>query len=141
MELSNIVKKSKAIIVDIDGVVLHYPYWQNVEDFYQHLDKCVAVDWMVHLINCIHIQGIKIIFLTARDQKCQIMTNIQLKQLFDFKYELYMRIQGDLRQDYEIKQDYIPRLQKKYNILFAIDDNERNCEMFKQNKIPALHIK
>lgn len=141
MELSNIVKKHRAIIVDIDGVILQCPYWQDMEDFYKNLDQCVAVDWAVYLVNYIQQQGIKIIFLTARDEKCKIQTNIQLRQLFDFKYDLYMRKRGDLRIDWEIKQDYLKEIQEKYNVLFSIDDNASNCEMYRRNNIPSLQVR
>ena len=129
-----------SIICDIDGVILETPRWYEMDDFYQNLDQCVPNDWAVSLINGLHKQHIKIIFLTARDEKCRSYTKYQLEQLFDFNIHLYMRTRGDEREDYIVKAEHIERLLKKENILFAIDDNYQNCLMFNQYKIPAFHV-
>ena len=129
-----------SIICDIDGVILETPRWYEMDDFYQNLDQCVPNDWAVSLINGLHNQHIKIIFLTARDEKCRSYTKYQLEQLFDFNIHLYMRTRGDEREDYIVKAEYVERLLKKENILFAIDDNYQNCLMFNQYKIPAFHV-
>ena len=129
-----------SIICDIDGVILETPRWYEMDDFYQNLDQCVPNDWAVSLINGLHNQHIKIIFLTARDEKCRSYTKYQLEQLFDFNIHLYMRTRGDEREDYIVKAEYVERLLKKENILFAIDDNYQNCLMFNQYKIPAFYV-
>lgn len=129
-----------SIICDIDGVILTCLNWQDMEDFYQNMDSCVPVDWAVHLINGLHQQGIKIIFLTARDSKCRSYTKFQLEQLFDFPINLYMRLHGDTRDDYIIKAEYIQEFIKNENILFCIDDNLQNCEMYKSFGLTALHV-
>ena len=129
-----------SIICDIDGVILETPRWYEMDDFYQNLDQCVPNDWAVSLINGLHNQHIKIIFLTARDEKCRSYTKYQLEQLFDFNIHLYMRTRGDEREDYIVKAEHVERLLKKENILFAIDDNYQNCLMFNQYKIPAFHV-
>lgn len=129
-----------SIICDIDGVILETPRWYEMDDFYQNLDQCVPNDWAVSLINGLHNQHIKIIFLTARDEKCRSYTKYQLEQLFDFNIHLYMRTRGDEREDYIVKAEHVERLLKRENILFAIDDNYQNCLMFNQYKIPAFHV-
>ena len=129
-----------SIICDIDGVILETPRWYEMDDFYQNLDQCVPNDWAVSLINGLHNQHIKIIFLIARDEKCRSYTKYQLEQLFDFNIHLYMRTRGDEREDYIVKAEHVERLLKKENILFAIDDNYQNCLMFNQYKIPAFHV-
>lgn len=129
-----------SIICDIDGVILETPRWYEMDDFYQNLDQCVPNDWAVSLINGLHNQHIKIIFLTARDEKCRSYTKYQLEQLFDFNIHLYMRTRGDEREDYIVKAEHVERLLKKENILFAIDDNYQNCLMFNQYKIPSFHV-
>ena len=129
-----------SIICDIDGVILETPRWYEMDDFYQNLDQCVPNDWAVSLINGLHNQHIKIIFLTARDEKCRSYTKYQLEQLFDFNIHLYMRTRGDEREDYIVKAEHVEKILKKENILFAIDDNYQNCLMFNQYKIPAFHV-
>lgn len=117
------------------------PYWHDLEEFYQNLDRCCPVDWAVHLVKGLQKQKIKIIFVTARDEKCRSYTLYQLKQLFDFPIELYMRGRGDLRPDPDVKREYIIELKEKYNILFCIDDNTDNCKMYNELGLTALEVK
>ena len=133
--------KKNSVICDIDGVIMEMPEWYNLEDFYQNLESCTPIDWMIYLIKGLRKQGLKIIFLTARDSKCRSYTLYQLKQLFDFPIHLYMRNRGDLRPDPEIKKEYMLELMKNNNILFCIDDNIDNCNMYNELGIPALHVK
>ena len=135
------IHKTNAIICDIDGVVLEMPYWHDLEDFYQNLDRCTPVDWAVKLVNGLHKQGIVILFVTARNQKCYYYTKYQLEQCFDFPIHLYMRGIMDLRDDPDMKRDYVLELKEKYNILFCIDDNPRNCEMYRELGLTALEVK
>lgn len=129
-----------SVICDIDGVILTCPHWQEIEDFYAHISECVPIDWAVHLVNALHNNGINIIFLTARDAKCRGYTKYQLQQLFDFPIHLYMRTNGDLREDYEIKEDYINMFMQQYNILFCIDDNVKNCEMYRKHGLTVIQV-
>ena len=129
-----------SIVCDIDGCILQCPYWDTVEDFYQHIDECVPIDWVVSLVKGLHAQKRKIIFLTARDAKCRSYTLYQLKQLFDFPIELYMRQRFDLRPDHEIKKEYMLEIMEKYNVLACIDDNIKNCEMYKSLGLPYMRI-
>lgn len=45
-----------SIVCDIDGCILQCPYWDTVEDFYQHIDECVPIDWVVSLVKGLHAQ-------------------------------------------------------------------------------------
>lgn len=131
----------KAVIVDIDGVVLDCPGWTNMEDFYNHLDKCTPKYEIVILVNALHNIGIDIIFLTARGEKYESITRKQLQKIFNFSINLKMRKLTDLREDYLIKEDYVKTLMKDYHILLAIDDNIKNCDMFESYDITTLRIK
>ena len=51
-----------------------------------------------------------------------------------------MRSAEDEREDYLIKQDFVDYLKNKYDILFCIDDNPKNCEMFAKT-FPTLFVK
>ena len=129
-----------SIICDIDGVVLECPGWEDLEDFYQNLELCTPVDWAVYLIKGLQKQGIKIIFLTARDSKCYCFTKYQLEQIFDFPIDLHMRLHGDTREDWVVKEEYIVEFKNKYNILCCIDDNAENCKMYRRHGLTALHV-
>lgn len=128
-----------AIICDLDGTLINNPNWNgNLEEFYEHILEGEPIEWCYKLIKCL-AKEYKIIFITARDEKCRNKTEVQLDTLFPFEYMLYMRKPKDKRADYIIKEEYMQILKNKYNILFCIDDNMRNCIMFR-NYIPSLLV-
>ena len=134
------MKNKETIICDIDGVILHGPYWDDVEDFYCNVSSCFSIDWAVDLINGMYEKGYNIIFLTARNIRCKHVTLWFLRQLFDFNINLYMRPRYDNREDYVFKREFTLEIMKNCNIAFAIDDNINNCNMYKELGIPVLHV-
>lgn len=132
--------KTKAFVCDIDGVILTLSKWYTIEEFYENIMYCYPIDWAVHLVKGLQKGGIKPLFLTARDSRYKGITEHQLKQCFDFPIHLDMRLHGDLREDFEIKRDYIEQYLKEYEILFCIDDNKKNCEMYKTFGLTSLWV-
>lgn len=130
---------NRAIICDLDGTLVCNPFWDgSLEHFYANIFDGFTVEWCQILLESL-AKHVKILFITARDEKCRHQTEHQLNTWFDFKYELYMRKSGDLRDDFVIKQEYLNILKDKYRILCCIDDNPKNCEMFSQY-IPTLQV-
>ena len=134
------MKKTKVIICDIDGVLMDGPWWDDIEDFYLNMGSWYPIDWTVYMVNCFYKLGYKIIFLTARDEKVRVKTTQQLKELFSFNINLYMRPRGDMRESYIVKEEHLMELMEKYDILFAMDDEIPNCQMFKKHGIPVVQI-
>ena len=132
--------KKRAIIVDLDGTLVHNPDWDGTLDgFYQNITEGVPIYWCQDLVER-YSKDTEIIFLTARSDAYRSITNCQLRTWFDIKYQLYMRDKDDLRADYEVKKDYIIELKKQYDILFCIDDNIGNCAMYRELDLVALHV-
>ena len=132
--------KTNAAIFDIDGVILTCPYWEDIEEFYQNVSSCTPIDWSVFFVKSLHENGIKIIFSTARCSKIKGITMAQLKDCFDFNFDLYMRGRWDERPDYVIKQEFLNQIQEKYNVILAVDDNESNCNMYMENTINTIRV-
>lgn len=53
---------------------------------------------------------------------------------------LYMRAQGDYRNDYIVKSEIIKELQKTYNILVAFDDRDSSAKAFRDNGVVCLQV-
>ena len=134
------MKKTKVIISDIDGVLMDGPWWDDIEDFYRNMNDWYPIDWTVYMLKCFYKLGYKIIFLTARDEKVRLRTTQQLQELFPFNIEMYMRPRGDLRESHVVKEEFLMELMEKYDILFAMDDETPNCEMFKKHGITVLQV-
>lgn len=64
----------------------------------------------------------------------------QLNEL-NIDYELYMRMDGDYRSTSEVKKDILKEfILDNYDVIFAIDDIQENCDMFKELGIPSLKV-
>lgn len=132
--------KTKAIICDLDGTLIANPNWDgDFVTFYEILDQGYMLNWCYYILKGLVLQGIEIIFLTARDEKCRDFTISQLKEWLDFPFKLYMRRRGDLTIDHEMKEKFLKEILEKYDVLFSIDDNFANCTMFKKY-VPTLFV-
>lgn len=144
----------KAIIVDIDLTLLdsiipitlkdkaklegRSDYW---DEFYNNLDLVDKNSWCYQLIDQMSlINNLTVLFLTGREERARRITESFLKFKTKVNYELLMRQNGDKRDDAEIKSEYLQDILTKYEVLFAIDDKDKNCEVFKLNGIPTLKV-
>lgn len=133
-------RKHKAILCDLDETLIHNKDWQGSLDlFYSQILDGVLIDWCYELLSAMSKQGYKIVFLTARNEQCRPLTTLQLRNMLDFPFELYMREENDFREDWEIKQDHLLTILDKYDILFSLDDNFSNCDMLRKH-CPTLHV-
>lgn len=133
----------QAVICDLDGTLIanpKYKYGEDLETFYKNILEGYPLTWCKKLLESMVASGVVVIFLTARDQKCEKVTKQQLDSWFDFDYVLYMRKMGDLREDYLMKEEYLQEIKKDYDVLFCLDDNPLNCEMFDRNGVTTLHV-
>lgn len=152
--------KQNAIICDIDGVLLDTAHiFDRIEkaglqgrdkwDFFnRHAnDYDVEIDSrVVEMLEVFALRGFRIIFMTARSSEiwkqtwAKIEMSIAQYAQFCFKFELAMRDESDTRPSSEVKQDLLKKAQEFNRILFAIDDDSENCEMFAKNNILTLKV-
>lgn len=134
------MKKTKTLICDIDGVIMEGPWFDDIEDFYHNLSSWYPIEWAVKLVQMFHDVGYKIIFLTARDERVRVRTEQQLKEMFDFNIDLYMRNRGDERASCIVKEEHLIPLMDKYDIQLAIDDETPNIKMFQRYGITTIQV-
>ena len=150
--------KQKAIICDIDGVLLDTDHiFERIEkagltgdakwDFFnRHAnDHDVEVDSrIVELLEAFANQGFRIIFLTARSIEIEKQTRAKIElaiaryseSIFDFL--LIMRPARNVDSAEVMKESWLHLLREKYNVMFAIDDNDENCKMFAKNNVLVM---
>lgn len=129
------------IIVDLDGTLAHsngkrgYYDWKNVG-----MDDVDLDVW--EMIEASFEYGHKLIFLTGRSKECYGETRDWLFQkvnLVASKYQLLMRESKDFRPSTVVKKElYENFIKDKYNVIFAIDDKEDICEMWRSLGIKAF---
>lgn len=152
--------KHKAIICDIDGVLLDTEHIfdritqtgladDNAWEFFnRHANDhdVMADSRVIEILEAFANKGFKIIFLTARNVVIESQTrakiDISIAQFADnlFKYQLYMRPYKCKDKSCDVKQRWLNELRQTYDIYCAIDDESENCEMFAKNNILTLKV-
>ena len=148
------------IICDLDGC-LFYTEWifKEVEklglvgkDKWNYFHKNVnnskshTCEGLKKLLISYFEKGHRIVFLTARSEEIRKITqkriNQELPELSE-KFMLLMRPIGNLDEDYILKEKMICKLSAESQLKYflAIDDDSKNCEMFKKYKIPTFQWK
>lgn len=153
--------KQKAIICDIDGVLLDTEHiFERIEtaqltgrdkwDFFnRHANEhdVIADSRVIELLEAFSEKGFRIIFLTARMQiiesetKAKIDASIGLFANRIFPYLLLTRPTKNVESSSKVKAVWVELLREKYDIYCAIDDDPENCEMFAKNKILTLQVR
>ena len=142
--------KPKAIILDIDGVILNSDFiFQEIHKlglkgdekwdyFYQYcnsdrvqlMPKIEEFIWAVDEFN--------IIILTARSEKVRPQTSQKLiKHRIPFD-KMYMRNIDDLSPASCVKREHLEKIMKDFDVIAFIDDDLTNCQMAKELGILAL---
>lgn len=143
----------RAIIVDLDGTLCNnshrvmYVDGSQPKDWDKFNTLCAFDphnDWCLDLVNSFNLLGHKIVFLTARSgsEVTKKMTDTWLMTHVGpgVDYELLMRKDGDFRPDYVVKQEiYMNDIAPRYEIVLAVDDKKRVCDMWRDLGIAALH--
>ena len=126
------------VISDIDGTLTRGPKNRSPYEWHKvgNDDLNEAVSAILDSIRL--VQGsrpsspVKTFLFSGRDAVCRPETEEWLdKHCIDYD-ELYMRPEGDSRNDAIIKRELFDRhIRGKYNVLFVLDDRARVCDMWR----------
>lgn len=150
----------KAIICDIDGVLLETKHiFEEIEkanltgaskwDYFNRRanDHDVEIDSrVVEFLETFANQGYKILFVTARSAEIWKQTRAKIDMAIGqyaqniFGYSLAMRGVDDFNASDCVKAELLQQIREKYDVLFAIDDDKSNCDMFRKNNILTLQV-
>ena len=143
--------KRKAVVLDIDGVILKSSIiFKEIYDlqlrgdavwdyFHEHCNspRVVVLENIKPFIQSLG-KDITVILSTARNEKCREATEKRLHEE-GFHYEaLYMRSRNDYRLSHEVKKDHLQEISKNYDIVAFVDDELLNCQMAEKEGILAL---
>lgn len=156
--------KDKCIIVDIDGTIALDKHGEIIptdftregwNEFHKHMDmydadRFIPIWSTINMIECIvndSLGTIPIFFVTAREDtgngKIRDNTLKFIAEYFNWVVDeqLYMRAENDFRSSAEVKRDILLHdILPKYNVLFAVDDEEDNIKMFQTLGITAYKV-
>lgn len=139
--------KPKAVIVDIDGTLFEeVPNWTQETDL-DWVEKTLNMPELkvgIELAKAFKNSGFKLVFLTARGQTCKKNTWIKLKEagIADMVDSMWHRpIKWNGLAPVEYKRLMMKRIMNKYDVMFAMDDSDKNLAMFKSLGIKTIDAK
>lgn len=139
--------KPKAVIVDIDGTLFEeVPNWTQETDL-DWVEKTLNMPELkvgIELAKVFKNSGFKLVFLTARGQTCKKNTWIKFKEagiadMVDSMWHRPIKWNGLPPVDY--KRLMMKRIMNKYDVMFAMDDSDKNLAMFKSLGIKTIDAK
>jgi hypothetical protein len=143
--------KEKAIVIDIDGVLLDSdPILKEIYNlklrgdamwdyFHAHCNgpRVSFLKGIYPLLNSLK-GSVYIVLSTSRNECCRADTKARL-HTEGFPYDLlYMRKEDDYRPSPEVKKDHLNKVLQKFDIIAFIDDDLANCQMAKEEGIFSL---
>ncbi len=139
------IKKQKAIIVDIDGTLANVNHRRSRleesndwKEFNSRMSLDSLNEWCREIIENFKHEH-KIILVTGREQKFSKVTKEWLsvhKICFDL---IYFRPNEDFRADEVVKKEiYHEYILDRYEILFVVDDRKRVVQMWRSLGLVCL---
>lgn len=140
-----------AIIFDADGTlcnvldIRHHLLDKSIFDYHRyHMESinCPAVSRVVRAAIEAHEAGTAVLIVTARVEKYRPETEFWLDKNLPIPYdEMYMRADGDRRDDAVIKRELLARIKGDgYNIIHAWEDKQSVAELWESEGIPVTVV-
>lgn len=146
----------RAIICDIDqclldslqpimlkerGLATGLPEKEAWDLFYNNLHLCKRNEWCFELLEQFtKHNNVTVLFITGREERARKHTEAYFNFKHKFEYKMYMRKNGCLEPDAKVKHEILQDLVNEYEILFAIDDREPNCQVYRSFGITTLKV-
>lgn len=137
----------KAVIVDIDDTLfVEVPNW-SLETDLEWVEGCkyaVPLEVGIGLTKLFKASGFALVFLSARGQTCLEVTwsrfqEVGLDTMVD---EMIHRPVGmEAIAPVVYKKSMMEEIVQRYDVIFAIDDSDRNIAMFKELGIKTIDAK
>lgn len=136
------------IIVDIDGTLAHmngrspYDYSKVSTDILDHNVAEIVNMWKYNVRDVIgDVTSAYVIIVSGREANCRGETEDWLRANKVPYDELYMRDEGDHRDDRIVKKEiYEAHIKPRYNVRFVLDDRDRVVKMWREEGLKVLQV-
>lgn len=131
----------RAILVDIDGTLAHMNGRSPYDPTLYHTDTADdVIHHIVHLWEGAHLNDY-VIIMSGRDEEYRAETLAWLAENHIFHDFLYMRPQGDKRNDAIVKNELFEKhIAGQYNVDFILDDRNRVVDMWRSKGLKCLQV-
>lgn len=125
-----------AYIVDIDGTLARHhrsPY------DYDKLHADTVIFPVADTITQLH-KDYHVLLVSGRPDSYKDETEMWLRENYISYDKLYMRAEGDTRQDAVVKSEILDKILERYDVVAAIDDRQRVLEMWRTRGIFTFDV-
>ncbi len=139
--------KPKAVLVDIDGTLVSVtPNWSMERDdqWVEETLQAEPLDGGIAMLKAFKMMGYTLVFVTARGQSCKANTwkkfrEIGIDDMVDSMWHRPNKWNGISSRKY--KEHMIIMLMKKYDLKWAMEDEEPNQEMMRSLGLNVIDAK
>ena len=139
--------KQKAVLVDIDGTLVSVtPNWSMERDdqWVQETLNAEGLDGGIAMLKAFKLMGYTLVFVTARGQNCRANTwkklrELEIDDLVDSIWHRPNKWNGISSRKY--KEHMIKMLLNKYDLQWAMEDEDPNLEMMKSLGLNVIDAK
>lgn len=143
---------NKVIIVDIDGTISDNSHRMHLiltspkkwKEFFDESSNDPPYEDVYWLVNLLFETDNTIIFVTARPENEREKTISWLKKYnLDGKYKkLYMRSEGDFRDDFIVKKELLQKIRSDgYDPFIALEDRNNVVKMWREEGISCFQVR
>lgn len=148
--------RQAAVLVDMDGTLVDVSSLRELmlsivnedgtyqvdglDTFHEQARFCPAIWKTIDRCENWWTQGYSVLIVTARSERYREYTKEWLNRYCVPYTELFMRAEGDLRPDYDVKKDLLYRIREKWDVEHAIDDNPSVLQLWEEEKITTTVV-
>lgn len=146
--------RPEAVIFDVDGTLVdvssirHFVVasdpkftYKNFDAFHGSSADCPPNEDVLKAFRDVKDSGGVAIVVTARMERHSFVTTLWLKEHGAEDYdEIYFRRNYDGRPDHEIKREILRKIEKKYRVVHAWDDNPSIIALWESEGIGVTHV-
>ena len=141
------MEKKKAVLVDIDGTLVTVTENWSMErdlEWVEETMKAEKLEGGVALLKAFHLMGYQLVFLTARGQTCKNNTwrkfrEMGIDHMVDSIWHRPTALNGVSSSIY--KDQMIKKLKKKFDLQFAMEDEQKNQEVMRAHGLVVIDAK
>jgi hypothetical protein len=130
---------SKCVIVDVDGTLA---IRNGRGPFEWRLAKTdVGNSNIIELVKILEKSGMKIVIVTGREEWLRDTTATWLAKHGIQWAQMYMRKDGDFRQDARVKLEFLTNIRDEFEDIFLVlDDRDSVVEMWREQGLTCLQV-
>ena len=147
------ISKPAAVIFDVDGTLCNVAsirhlikggpvndYRKDFDAFHREAIDCPAHGDVVEKARFYALAGFKVLIVTARSARYRNSTAFWLAMHGVPSEAMWMRADGDYRQDVEVKREILAKIRKSFNPVHAYDDNPSIVALWQSEGIPCTVV-